>query len=326
MSIRASLYLLLAASLIVVSAWVEAGAETPANAVSASVADDAAPAEAAEPVELFDAIDDGLVDVKFIARDDHRGRVFIENKTGEELQLRMPEAFVGVPVLAQLGGGGGGLGGGGGGGQSVGGGGGGGLGGGGGGGNFGGGGGAFSIAPEKTAKINVPLLCLDHGKRIPSSKKPYKLVPAEEHLGSRPEVIELLAAFGRGELQRGAAQAAVWHANSDMSWQALAAKLDGTARSFVRNPYFTRYEIQAAIAYVQEATRRAATREPTEESDTPDDGESMSEGVEEEAYESPSPESDDLALNEQAEAALLQLSPARSQKRTRFKVPPSRAR
>lgn len=301
MSIRASLYLLLAASLIVVSAWVEAGAETPANAVTASVTENTTPAAAVEPVELFDAIDEGLAEVKFIAMDDHRGRVFVENKTDQELQLRLPEAFVGVPVLAQLGGGGGGFGGGGGGGgQAVGGGGGGGGfgGGGGGGGGFGGGGGAFSVAPEKTAKINVPLLCLDHGKRIPSSKKPYKLVPAEEHLGSRPEVIELLAAFGRGELQRGAAQAAVWHANSDVSWQALAAKLDGTARSFVRNPYFTRYEIQAAVAYVQEATRRAAYRETPEESDTPEEGESMSEGAEEEVYEETAPESEDLAANE----------------------------
>ncbi|QDT67536.1 hypothetical protein MalM25_04360 [Planctomycetes bacterium MalM25] len=287
MSTRASLYLLLAACLIVVSAWTEADAETPANAVTANAADDA-PIDVAdaEPVELFDAIDDGLIDVKFIARDDHRGRVFVENKTDQELNLRMPEAFVGVPVLAQLGGGGGGFGGGGGGGgQAVGGGGGGGGGLGGGGGGFGGGGGAFSVAPTKTAKINVPLLCLDHGKRIPSSKKPYKLVPAEEHLGSRPEVIELLSAFGRGELQRSAAQAAVWHANSDVSWQQLAAKLDGTARSFVRNPYFTRFEIQAAIAYCQEATRRAADRESNEdESDTPEEGESMSEGVEETVY------------------------------------------
>lgn len=283
MSLRASLYLLFAASLILVTA---AGV-APANEIEAPVAPEVSentePAtdetlgeapEAVgddlvkEPVDLFDAIDDGLIEVKFIARDDHRGRVIVENKTDEEVRFRMPEAFVGVPVLAQLGGGGGG------GGQSVGGGGGGGGLGGGGGQGGGGGGGAFSVAPEKAAKINVGLLCLDHGKRIPSSKKPYKLVPAEEHLSSEPEVIELLAAFGRGELQRDAAQAAVWHANSDVSWAELAAKLDGTVRSTVRNPYFTRYELQAAIAYVQEAVRRAATREPSEA--TPSDLDSMS--------------------------------------------------
>ena len=273
MSIRSFLYLLMAASLLLVSAWVEADApasfdttievtvEAEADAEDAAVepaVEEAAPAND-DPVDLFDAMDEGAVDVKFVARNDRRGRVIIENKTDADLKLRMPEAFVGVPVLAQIGGGG--LGGGGGGGQAVGGGGGGGgFGGGGGGGGLGGGGGAFSIAPEKTAKINVNLLCLDHGKRIPSSKKPYKLVRAEEQLSGKPEVIELLAAFGRGELQRGAAQAAVWHANSEVSWQELAAKLDGTVRSIVRNPYFTRFEIEAAFAYYSEAVRRAAVK------------------------------------------------------------------
>lgn len=264
MSLRASLYLLFAASLILVAAAGVAPADEIVTApsddvVATDAADDSevAPAEEAEspaddastsgesdsePIDLFEAIDEGLVEVKFIARDDHRGRVIVENKTDEEVQFRMPEAFVGVPVLAQLGGGGG---------------------------------GAFSVAPEKAAKINVPLLCLDHGVRIPSSKKPYKIVPADEHLSSQPEVIELLAAFGRGELQRDAAQAAVWHTNSDVSWTELAAKLDGTVRSTVRNSYFTQYELQAAIAYVQEAVRRAAERKPSEA--TSDDAESMSE-------------------------------------------------
>ncbi|MEO0531440.1 MAG: hypothetical protein AAF266_12825 [Planctomycetota bacterium] len=281
MSLRASLYLLFAASLILVTA---AGV-APADEVDATpvlseepesgsddgvIAEEEASREASEeedtvsdePIGLFDAIDEELIEVKFIAKDDHRGRVIVENKTDKEVRFQMPEAFVGVPVLAQFGGGG--IGGGGGG-QAVGGGGGGGIGGGGGGfGGGGGGGGAFSVAPEKAAKINVALLCLDHGKRIPSSSKPYKLVPAEEHLSSAPEVIELLAAFGRGELQRDAAQAAVWHTNSDVSWAELAAKLDGTVRSVVRNPYFTQYELQAAVAYVQEAVRRAATREPSD--------------------------------------------------------------
>lgn len=285
MSNRALLYLLMAASLIVVSACLETRAEEPTaadtTAAAPAVAEQTVAADepVAGPVGLFEAIDEGLIDVKFIAKDDHKGRLIVENKAGRAVDFHLPEAFVGVPVLAQLGGGGGGgLGGGAGGaGQAVGGGGGGGLGGGGGGGGLGGGGGAFSVAPEKTARIDVPLLCLDHGKRIPSSKKPYKIIPAEEHLSSRPDVIELLAAFGRGDLHRDSAQAAVWHANSDVSWQELAAKLDGTARSFVRNPYFSRQEIQTAIAYCQEATRRAAIRAAeSQKDDAPSEGESMS--------------------------------------------------
>lgn len=287
MSKRAFFYLLFAASVLVVSACTKASADEPVTAsepvsVSVEAGDDAL---AAEPVEeetiepsnevanLFDAIDAGDIEVKFIAKSDKRGRILIENKTDEPLEVFLPNAFVGVPLAQQFGGGGGGGrgggGGGGGGGQSVGGGGGGGGLGGGGGGRGGGGGGQFSIPPAETTKIDVPLLCLDHGLKIPSSSKPYKLVRAEEHLASHPEVVQLLAAYGRGELQRGAAQAAVWHTNSEVSWQELAAKLTGTVRSTVRSAYFSQNEIQTALAYVGEAARRAALEaQKTQEDDS----------------------------------------------------------
>jgi hypothetical protein len=217
-----------------------------------------APAPAAKPVEFFAAMNDGQVDAKFIAKNDHAARVLITNKTNQTLHLQLPEAFAGVPALAQVGGGGfggggrggGGLGGGGGGQQSVG----GGMG--GGGGMMGGGGGMFSIPPEKTAKINLAVVCLDHGLRNPSSSTPYKIVPAGDHL-DKPAVIELLKAFGRGELNHQAVQAAAWHLNNDMSWQELASKLSGTRRSLSRPPYFTRQQIQAGMAYATEATRLA---------------------------------------------------------------------
>lgn len=280
MSLRASLYLLMAASVLAVSAW--------ANAVVPAVANTTEPTEQeqqtavddrtdapSEPIGLFDAIDEGLVDVTFVAKNDEQGRVIVANKTDKPVNFRMPDAFVGVPVLAQFGGGGG-MGGGT---QSVGGG--GGMGGGMGGGGMGGGGmggGAFSVEPEKAAKINVPLVCLEHGKRIPSAKKPYKIVRAEDELSSKPEVIELLTALGRGQLNRDAAQAAVWHSTDNMSWQELAAKLDGTDRSTVRNAYFTAAEIQAAIAYHGEAVRLAAVKAAERsESESADDEESMSE-------------------------------------------------
>jgi hypothetical protein len=247
--------------------WVLAGLVLFAAAVNqqATAADKtvAATANDANSVEFFRAMDEGQIDAKFIAFNDRAARLIITNKLKQPVHLQLPEAFAGVPVVAQFGGGGGGGRAGGGGGfggggtgggqQSVG----GGLGGGGGGLGGGGGGGFFSIPPEQSAKINVAVVCLDHGLQNPSSSNPYEIVPADEHL-DRPAVIELLKAFGRGELQHGAAQAAAWHLNSDMSWNELAAKLQGTRRSLRRPPYFSRDEIQAGIAYASEAARLAA--------------------------------------------------------------------
>jgi hypothetical protein len=140
--------------------------------------------------------------------------------------------------------------------QSVGGG--GGLGGGGGGlGGGGGGGGFFSIPPEKNQKVDFPVLCLDHGLREPSSAIAYKIVPVESVL-ERPAVVELLKAFGRGELKHQAAQAAAWNLNNDMSWNQLAAKLQGTKRSLRRPPYFSADEIRTGMAYANAATNLAA--------------------------------------------------------------------
>ena len=227
----------------------------------------------ASEVEFFEAMNSGDLKVKFIAKNDHEARLILTNQTSKPLKVKLPEAFVGVPVLAQFGGGGGGRGGGG----FGGGGGGGGFGGGGGGGNQGvgggfgggggrgggGGGGVFSIPAEKVAKINVPVLCLEHGKSDPSSSNNYEIRPVESFV-NRPAVVELLKAFGRGELQHNAAQAATWNLNNDMSWQELGAKLTGTRRQFNRSPYFNRFELQAAVAYSKEAMRRGAKAEKEE--------------------------------------------------------------
>ena len=236
----------------------------PAEPVADGVASDVTTKTAeVAAIDLFDAIDQDLVDAKFVARSAAKGRLVLTNKTKEPVRVLIPEAFAGVPTLSQFGGGGGGGGGGlggggGGGGQSVGGGGGGGgRGGGGGGRGGGGGGGAFNIAPEKIGRIDVPLLCLDHGLRDPSSSKPYEVRPIEDVVES-PALIEIVKAYANGDIPRGASQAAAWHINSQVSWNDLAAKQTGTIRSLVRNAYFSRDEMQAAMAIVTRAETMTA--------------------------------------------------------------------
>jgi hypothetical protein len=218
----------------------------------------------AEPAakDMFDAMQDGSVEAKFIARDSHRGRIVLTNKTNQPLSIEIPDAFIGVP-MAQMGGMGGGMGGGmmggmgGGGQQSVGGGGGGGRGGRGGGGRGGGGRGGFNIPPERIVRVDVPLLCLDHGKKEPTSSKPYAIRPIENYIDD-PAVIAIVSAYASGDLPTGSAQAAVWHLNSQVGWNELASKLTGTVRSVVRESYFSNTEIREAMAIVQDARRLTA--------------------------------------------------------------------
>ncbi len=57
-----------------------------------------------QSVEMFQAMEDGQIDVTLIPKSSKQCRVMIENKSGKPLNVRLPEAFAGVPVLAQMGG------------------------------------------------------------------------------------------------------------------------------------------------------------------------------------------------------------------------------
>lgn len=234
-----------------------------------------------EQVELFQGMAQGIIDVNFIPKDETEARIIIKNTTNRPLNVRLPDAFAGVPILAQrggrggggggggFGGGGGGFGGGGGGGQALGGGGGGGQGGFGGGGQGGGGGGGlFNIAPEKVAKIRVPCVCLEHGKLDPTPRMKYQIVPIETYV-DRPAVIEMVKAFATGQLDRGSTQAAVWHLNNDLSWQELAAKTRGPndPRFGRKTPYFTAGQIRQGILLAQRAVEYASQTEPSKVSE-----------------------------------------------------------
>jgi len=211
-------------------------------------------------VEMFSAIESGDLEVKFIPRDSTQARILIRNLTEEPLNVELPEVFAGVPVLGQGGFGGGGFGGGGGGNQGVG----GGIGGGGiGGGGIGGG--QFNVAPERLGEIKVGVVCLEHGKDDPRPKVPYEIRPIAE-LNGDAKVYELLKAFGGGEINQRAAQAAAWHLANDMSWEELAAKriehVNGASE-----PYFSRQELNQAFHLAASAIRAA------HESESKSDGE-----------------------------------------------------
>lgn len=196
-------------------------------------------------VELFAAMKSGEIEVRFIPKDIRSANVLIRNKSGKPLSVRLPDAFAGVPVLAQFGGGAGGVGGGlggmpggaggglgggggmGGGGQAMGGGFGGGMMGGMGGGMMGGmggmGGGFFNVAPDKVGKIRVKTLCLEHGKADPTPRIKYELRPITSFTKDT-RAAELCRMVARGEVPQNAAQAVAWNMLNGIAWQELARK------------------------------------------------------------------------------------------------------
>jgi hypothetical protein len=209
---------------------------------------------------MFAAIEKGDIAVKLIPKDSTECRVLIENKTKKPLNVKLPEAFAGVPVLAQDAGRGGGnrsnrssrssdrnsnSGN-----QGMG----------GGMGGMGGmGGGMFGVPPEQVGKLRVPTVCLDHGKGEPRAAIPYEIKPIESY-SVKPGVRDLCQMIGSGQMNQRAAQAAAWHLNNDMSWQQLANKrlrrANGTSQ-----PYFSQAEIQAGTQIAATAIRAAKEQE-----------------------------------------------------------------
>lgn len=185
-----------------------------------------------EVVDVFSAIENKQVDVKFIALNANKANLVIENKTKQPLTIKLPEAFAGMPVLAQFPAGDAN--------QGVGG---------------GAAGGPFNIAPEKTRKVEVACVCLEHGKPDPYAKVPYELKPLSA-ISDKPEVAALISRYSKGDIATSAAQAAAWHLQNGMSWKELAAK----QREHVRGPnepYFTRQELTTAMKLADAAVAHA---------------------------------------------------------------------
>lgn len=223
------------------------------------------PADARYPsVELFAGIESGKVEAKLIPRDSQKARMFVTNKTAEPLNVRLPAAFAGQPVLAQFLAPGGGrnmqgnptgmnqsnmpqtigsvfrpgtTG------QN----------------NGGGAPGMFNVPPEKTAEFRVDCVCLEYGKPNPRPVVTYQLVPADKV--ASPETVAMLEEFGRDKkYSQRAAQAAAWHLANAMSWEKLAAIRGELISVGVREVYFTRQQLDDAHKLVDAARAKVKER------------------------------------------------------------------
>lgn len=228
-------------------------------------------AAAVQPPELFAAREQGLVDVRVVVSDRHHARLLLKNTTKRPLTVALPAVFAARPVLAQPGifgaqngqssaqanapqtvagpmqfgsnkGG-----------QAA------------NGANvnfFQPGGNMFVIPPESVRTLAMRCFCIEHGKPDPRTAVKYELVPAAE-AGVAPMLEALLVRYGRGDLDREAMQAAVWHAANGKSWRELASMSRRIAVN-ADEPLFSAVELRAAKRWVDEASAAIAVRQASQ--------------------------------------------------------------
>lgn len=229
-------------------------------------------------VELFAGLDARQLEARLIPKDSTAARLFVTNKTGEAMNVCVPSALAAVPALAQLdfpmdfgqadrpdnsqasdsgpqrlglgmpGG------------------------------NPGGGPGNqplfnmpdgpglrplqpdgraavfFNLAPGQTAQLRLSAVCLDYGKPDPRPQFAYEVRPIGE-VASRPEMHEICRMLGRGEIPQKVAQAAAWHLEGEMDWDAVKAVKYTLAMGRLKVPYFTARELADAKKAVEQVAR-----------------------------------------------------------------------
>jgi hypothetical protein len=100
---------------------------------------------------------------------------------------------------------------------------------------------------------------------------PYEIRPIES-LSDDARVHTLLSVLASGQTSQRVAQAAAWHFANNMSWEQLATK-ERKHLNAPSEPYFSRQEIQAALALAK-ASEAAAEKAKSSESTTASLGQS----------------------------------------------------
>lgn len=131
---------------------------------------------------------------------------------------------------------------------------------------MGGMGGMMRVEAAKAAKVKVPTVCLEHGKRDPNPRMKYKLVRLEE-VNPDPRVRELCKLLATGKLPQNTVQAAAWHVANGLSWDQLAAMNRVESRYSGNERWFSPVELQNALGLVNIATIAAKQNEKKSESE-----------------------------------------------------------
>jgi len=100
-------------------------------------------------------------------------------------------------------------------------------------------------------------VCLEHGKREPTARMPYRLT-AIEKVSQDPKIALILGGLASGHLSQKVAQAAAWHLANGRTWEQLAAEVIDRAGGDPDLPVFSAAELAAARQAVDVVARLAA--------------------------------------------------------------------
>lgn len=215
-------------------------------------------------VDLFPGIKDKKLSTRVYPKSAYSSSVFITNLTHQPLTVKVPDAISSVHVLAQKGQDNGllsaiqsgtqaqtGAS------QSV-------------GGNLSPVGsnqkfdfqGLFTIPAEKTVRLQLRSVCLEHGKPSPSSLKTYELRPIESQVQDKALVL-ILQKFDPKYDDWEMVQAIAWNLSSHMNWSALAnVKKHQIIGGGV--PQFSTAQLVSAKKIVDMAKREVIKKRPSE--------------------------------------------------------------
>ncbi len=235
--------------LLAASLPVSAGAEERA---APYVPDQSAPPE---PVELFAAVEAGQIEVGIVPADHTKSTIRVKNAAEYPLEVRLPEAFVGEPVVENWRDYGGRT-------QAV-------------------GGGiptespgekpeeagprTLVVPPGEERSLEAVTVCLDPGLPDPRPEIPYRLRPIEGH-ARNPALCELCAMLGREKINQKAAQAAAWFLDDGIPWPMLAAMRTRSGRGRTE-AMFSAGEIRLGRKLAAEAIRAAVQKARKEKAD-----------------------------------------------------------
>lgn len=108
----------------------------------------------------------------------------------------------------------------------------------------------FFLPPGKSAKVDLPSVCLDFGKPDPTRTKPYEIRPVTAFTNAAT-IERLLVRWRRDRFSQPVAQAAAWHLANGVTWDKLA-RLPSQGTAFVPGrPMFSRDLLEAAQRLVQ---------------------------------------------------------------------------